>query len=89
MCGGEIWGGRRKEEENAAREEIPCCKGDALLFMATRFSMFMIAMPVARGFKEALSQGQVKCINISNRAVQAALQAYFIICYQPSLQFVV
>lgn len=34
----------------------PCCKGDALLFMA----MFMIAMPIATGFKEALSQEQVK-----------------------------
>lgn len=52
VCGGgEIWGGRRKEEENAAGEKTPCCKGDALLFMA----MFMIAMPTATGFKEALS----------------------------------
>lgn len=56
---GEIWGGRRKEEENAGRKETPCCKGDAL-FMAARFSMFMISMPIAKGFKAALLQGQVR-----------------------------
>lgn len=86
---GEIWGGRRKEEEIAAREETPCCKGDALLFMATRFCMFTIAMPIVTGFREALSHGQVKRINISNKAVQAALQTFFVICYQPSLWLVV
>ena len=40
-------------------------------------------------FKEALSHGQVKWINISNKAVQAALQTFFVICYQPLLRFVV
>jgi len=82
---GEIWGGRRKEEENAARGEMPYCKGDALLFMATRFSTFMIAMLIVTGFKEALSRGQVICINISNKAAQAALQTFYALCYQPSL----
>lgn len=34
-------------------------KRDALCFMTT-FSMLMIAMPIATGFIEALSQGQIK-----------------------------
>lgn len=54
--GGDAWCGRRKDEENAAEEETPCCKGDALLFMATGFSVFLMTMPVATVFKEALSQ---------------------------------
>lgn len=81
--GGDAWCGRRKDEENAAEEETPCCKGDALLFMATGFSVFLITMPVATVFKEALSQRQVKRINISNKAVQAALQTFSVICYHP------
>lgn len=51
----EIQGGKRKEEENAASTETPRCKGDALLFTATKFSVFMIAMPIATKFKAALS----------------------------------
>lgn len=70
----------RQEEENAAREETLVQRG--MLWFMTAFPMLMIAMAIATGSKEGLSQGQGKWINISNKAVQAELQNVSVIYYQ-------
>lgn len=55
---------------------------------ASKFSVFVTTMFIATGLKE-YSQGQTRCGNISNTAVQDALQTSSVICYQSWLQLVV